>query len=59
MSARRGGFHGFELLATLPGEPLYFALGFSVVEHVVVAVRGVDVSFTRMAWGLEREQDGA
>ena len=48
-AAREAGFLRFELMATLPGEPLYVALGFSVAERIVLAVAGVDVAFTRMA----------
>lgn len=48
-AAYEAGFRQFELMATLPGEPFYNALGFAVVERVVVAVGGrVDVPFTRM-----------
>ena len=35
-AARARGFRAFELVATLPGEPLYRALGFHVVEPVSV-----------------------
>jgi GNAT superfamily N-acetyltransferase len=47
-AASAAGFRHLELMATLPGEPLYLALGFSVVERVVVSPGGVDVPFTRM-----------
>jgi len=43
------GFRAFELMATKPGEPLYAALGFTVLEEVTVALPGgVSVPFTRM-----------
>jgi len=43
------GFRRFELMATQPGEPLYAALGFSVVERVVTELPGpVMVPFARM-----------
>jgi GNAT superfamily N-acetyltransferase len=49
-AAWAAGFRGFELMATLPGEPLYVALGFSIVERVTVTLEGdVDVPFARMA----------
>jgi hypothetical protein len=35
-------------MATPPGEQLSLALGFTVVERVVVTLAGVDVPFTRM-----------
>jgi GNAT superfamily N-acetyltransferase len=49
-AARAAGFRRFELMATLPGEPLYAALGFSVVERIEHPLaNGVAVPFTRMA----------
>lgn len=49
-AARAADFRRFELMATLPGEPLYLALGFSVVERVVLTLAGgADVPFARMA----------
>ena len=36
--ARAAGFTRLELLATLPGEPLYAALGFTVRERVTVTL---------------------
>ena len=43
------GFRTFELMATGPGEPLYVALGFAVVERVTVHLPGdVAVPFARM-----------
>jgi GNAT superfamily N-acetyltransferase len=48
-AARAAGFRRFELMATLPGEPLYTALGFSVVERVErLLSHGVAVPFARM-----------
>jgi len=48
LAARAAGFHSFELMATLPGEPLYAALGFAPVERVELAIGGAVVPFTRM-----------
>lgn len=48
-AASVAGFRGFELMATSPGEPLYTALGFTVVERIVERLPGgVDVPFARM-----------
>lgn len=49
-AALGAGFRELELMATLPGVPLYRALGFRVVEHVVTTLpNGIDVPFIRMA----------
>jgi GNAT superfamily N-acetyltransferase/catechol 2,3-dioxygenase-like lactoylglutathione lyase family enzyme len=48
------GFRNFELMATRPGEPLYDALGFTVLERVVVTLPGgVEVPFARMSRAIE------
>lgn len=48
--ARAAGFRRFELMATLPGEPLYRALGFSVDEPLSLALPdGVQVPLVRMS----------
>lgn len=48
-AAREAGFRDFELMATAPGEPLYTALGFTVVERVTVELPGaIRVPFARM-----------
>jgi GNAT superfamily N-acetyltransferase len=48
------GFRDFELMATRPGEPLYDALGFTVVERVVMTLPGgVEVPFARMRRTIE------
>lgn len=51
-AALDAGFRRFELMATLPGEPLYVALGFTVLERVVLPLAGVGVPFTRMMRGI-------
>jgi GNAT superfamily N-acetyltransferase len=53
-AARTSGFKKLELMATLPGEPLYLTLGFEVVERVVLSLDGVDVPFTRMSRRIEK-----
>ncbi len=47
-AARAAGFRHLELMATLPGEPLYLALGFTVEERVILTPAGVAVPFARM-----------
>lgn len=49
-AARAAGFGAFELMATLPGEPLYRALGFAAVKRVEAALPGgVMVPLVQMA----------
>ena len=48
-AARAAGFTDVELTATLPGEPLYATLGFTVVERGAVAMPdGVELPTARM-----------
>jgi GNAT superfamily N-acetyltransferase len=53
-AAAAAGFHRFELMATLPGEPLYRALGFTDIEHVALTLRnGIAVPLIRMTRTIE------
>jgi GNAT superfamily N-acetyltransferase len=55
-AARAAGFRRFELMATLPGEPLYAALGFSPVERIALPLAaGVELPLVRMARDIEIE----
>jgi GNAT superfamily N-acetyltransferase len=48
-AAAAAGFRSFELMATLPGVPLYRVLGFTDLEHVVLTLGDlVAVPFVRM-----------
>lgn len=48
-AAGAAGFRALELMATLPGEPLYRALGFEAIERVETSLPGgVVVPFVRM-----------
>lgn len=52
-AARAAGFRRLELMATLPGEPLYLALGFGAVERIQATLPdGTVVPLVRMARGL-------
>ena len=52
--ARAAGFHRLELMATLPGEPLYRALGFSADERIELALPdGVRVPLVRMSRSID------
>lgn len=53
-AARRSGFSSLELVSTMPGEPLYLAAGFAVLERFDLDLPGdvrVPVSRMRMAIG--------
>lgn len=52
-AARSAGFARLELMSTLPGEPLYLALGFSVVEKISLTLGGKELSLTRMARAID------
>lgn len=48
--ARAAGFHALELMATLPGEPLYRSLGFTADERIELALSdGVVLPLVRMS----------
>ena len=48
-AARAAGFHRAELMATLPGVPLYRALGYESLESVIHRLPdGLSVEFVRM-----------
>ncbi|HEX7037803.1 MAG TPA: GNAT family N-acetyltransferase [Pseudomonadales bacterium] len=52
-AAAAEGFRSLELVATVAGEPLYLAYGFSVVERIAVPTsRGVSVPCARMAMAI-------
>ncbi|HEY1014741.1 MAG TPA: GNAT family N-acetyltransferase, partial [Herpetosiphonaceae bacterium] len=48
-AAREHGFARFELMATLPGVPLYRALGYQPVEEIAYPAGDVAIPFVRMA----------
>lgn len=53
-AAAAAGFHTLTLVATLPGEPLYQALGFRVTERFQLRLPGeVEVPVARMSRGVE------
>jgi GNAT superfamily N-acetyltransferase len=53
-AAAREGFRSLELVATVAGEPLYLACGFSVTERIDVSTsKGVTVPLARMAKQIE------
>jgi GNAT superfamily N-acetyltransferase len=58
-AAYAAGFRQFELMATLPGEPLYRALGFTAVERVASTVAdGVVIPFVRMMRPIDGTASG-
>jgi len=57
-AAWMAGFRSLELVATSPGEPLYIALGFSVVERSAVHAAGVAIPCATMRRELPRPEGG-
>lgn len=58
-AAKQAGFSALELAATLPGEPLYAACGFQVIERIeVVLPDGVNVPIVRMGKSLLFSENG-
>lgn len=52
-AAREAGFHRLELMATLPGMPLYSAMGFTPLEETTTVLPdGVDLPMVRMGRAL-------
>jgi GNAT superfamily N-acetyltransferase len=47
-AAREAGFDRAELMATLPGEPLYSSCGYCEIERAVTDVSGIGVPLVRM-----------
>ncbi|HSQ80263.1 MAG TPA: GNAT family N-acetyltransferase, partial [Casimicrobiaceae bacterium] len=48
--ARAAGFRSLELVSTLPGEPLYAASGFAVIERFELSLPGpIEVPVARMS----------
>jgi GNAT superfamily N-acetyltransferase len=57
VAARTAGFRHLTLVATLPGEPLYVALGFRVVERLVVDLPGgIELPGARMVRALGEDR---
>lgn len=52
-AARAAGFRSLALVATLPGEPLYLAAGFDIVERFELDLDGVRVPVSRMVRAVE------
>jgi GNAT superfamily N-acetyltransferase len=56
IAARRAGFRALELVATLPGEPLYRAGGFQALERFELQLPdGVELPVVRMVRSLETD----
>ena len=53
-AARAAGFRRLELMATLPGEPLYAALGFAPIERVALSLgNGIELPLVRMGRAID------
>lgn len=51
-AARAAGFRALTLVSTLPGEPLYLAAGFDIVERFDLDLHGLRVPVSRMRRAL-------